>query len=219
MGHPYWPLFDVEVRSPRLVLRYVDDETAVALASLAAAGIHDPARMPFAVPWTDVSSPDLERNTLRWYWQTRAAVVPDSWNLPLAAFDDGELVGTTSLDATGFPIERSFGTGSWLGRLHQGRGLGTEMRVLTLHLGFLALDALAATTGAFVDNAASLAVTRKLGYEPNGIEPHEQRGALAEIHRFRMTRDHFLRQIRRDDVEISGDDGARELLGIERVSA
>ena len=43
------------------------------------------------------------------------------------------------------------------------------MRIATLHLGFLGLDALEASTGAFEDNLASLGVTRKLGYEPNGI--------------------------------------------------
>ena len=40
MAHPYWPLFDLVVRTPRLVLRYVDDALAVDLATLAASGIH-----------------------------------------------------------------------------------------------------------------------------------------------------------------------------------
>ena len=43
MGHPYWPLFDLEVRTPRITMRYVDDDLAVEMATLAAKGIHDPA--------------------------------------------------------------------------------------------------------------------------------------------------------------------------------
>jgi hypothetical protein len=65
--HPYWQLFDLEVRTPRLRLRYVDDAMATELATLAAAGIHDPAFMPFSIPGTDAPSPALERDAFR-YW-------------------------------------------------------------------------------------------------------------------------------------------------------
>jgi hypothetical protein len=44
--------------------RPVDDELAVQLAALAAGGVHDPDFMPFMIPWTDVPSPQQERNTL-----------------------------------------------------------------------------------------------------------------------------------------------------------
>lgn len=67
-----WPLFDLQVVTPRLVLRYVSDELGAELATLAAKGIHDPATMPFTEPWTDVPSPDLERNSLQYYWRNRA---------------------------------------------------------------------------------------------------------------------------------------------------
>ena len=64
MAH-IWPLFDLQVVIPRLVLRYNDDELSIALATLAAKGIHDPATMPFTEPWTDVPSPLLERNSVQ----------------------------------------------------------------------------------------------------------------------------------------------------------
>ena len=85
-----------------------------------------------------------------------------------------------------------------------------------MHLGFLGLDARVAGTGAFADNAPSLGVTRKLGYEPNGLDVVDRRGEPGEIHKYRMSSDHFLQHVRRDDIEISGDAAARELLGIER---
>jgi RimJ/RimL family protein N-acetyltransferase len=218
MAHPYWPLFDVVVRTPRLTLRYVDDALGVELATLAAAGIHDADTMPFALPWTDAPSPELERNALRFYWRSRAQTSPEAWNLLFVVLEGDEVVGSTSLGADGFPVVRTFETGSWLGRRFQGRGLGTEIRIATLHLGFLGLHALEARTGAFDDNLASLAVTRKLGYEPNGVAVHDRRGARAQSHRFRMSREHFLDHLRRADIEIDGDVAARELLGIETLS-
>ena len=38
MAHPHWPIFDIEVRTPRLTLRAVDDEIATELENLAEAG-------------------------------------------------------------------------------------------------------------------------------------------------------------------------------------
>lgn len=214
MAHPHWPLFDLEVRTPRLTLRYLDDELGTELATLATRGIHDPAFMPFSMPWSDAQSPDLERDALRFYWRTRAETRPESWNITFAALAAGEVVGTTSLIATEFPVTRTFETGSWIGRAHQGRGLGTEMRIASLQLGFVGLDAQFATTGAFSDNGPSLGVTRKLGYERNGTMTHSRRGRPAEIERFRMSRDHFVAHVQRDDIEIVGADGARDLLSI-----
>ena len=216
MAHPHWPLFDLEVHTPRLSMRYLDDELGTELATLAARGIHDSEFMPFSMPWSDAASPDLERDALRYYWRCRAETLPTGWSLQFAAIESGTVVGTTGLIATDFPVARTFETGSWLGRAHQGRGLGTELRMATLQLGFLGLDALVATTGAFRDNGPSLGVTRKLGYEPNGIGTHDRRGAYAEIERYRMTRDRFVAEVQRDDIEIVGDERARELLGVSR---
>jgi RimJ/RimL family protein N-acetyltransferase len=216
MAHPHWPLFDLEVHTPRLTMRYLDDELGTEVATLATRGIHDPGFMPFAMPWSDAESPDLERDALRFYWRCRAETLPTRWSLQFAVIEGGTVVGTTSLIGTDFPVTRTFETGSWLGRSHQGRGLGTEMRVASLQLGFVGLDALVATTGAFRDNGPSLGVTRKLGYEPNGVGTHDRRGAYAEIERYRMARDHFVAAVQRDDIEILGDEGARELLGISR---
>jgi RimJ/RimL family protein N-acetyltransferase len=216
MAHPYWPLFDLEVRTPRLTLRYVDDGLGCELVRLALRGVHDPGYMPFSVPWTDVPSPEFEREALRFYWRSRATTAADSWNILFAVLLDGEVIGSSNLGAESFPARRWFETGSWLGRDFQGQGIGTEMRVATLQFGFVALDALVAGTGAFADNGPSLSVTRKLGYVANGIEHHERRGELAEIHKYRMSRDHFMSEIRRDDVEIVGDEAAREILGVSR---
>lgn len=49
-----WPLFGLVLRTPRLELRSPSPEQLAALAELADDGVHDPATMPFLVPWTDL---------------------------------------------------------------------------------------------------------------------------------------------------------------------
>ena len=52
----FWPLFDLVVRTPRLELRLPREEEFAAIVDLVDAGIHDPATMPFFVPWTDLAA-------------------------------------------------------------------------------------------------------------------------------------------------------------------
>jgi RimJ/RimL family protein N-acetyltransferase len=213
MGHPYWPLFDLVVRTPRLTLRYVDDHIGAEVAALAARGIHDPSMMPFFVPWTDAESPYLERGAFQFWWRCRAEISVERWNINYAVLVDDVVVGAGGISATDFPVLRTFTTGSWLGREYQRQGLGRELREAALHLGFDGFDAECALTGAFDDNAASLAVTRRLGYEPDGSRRVVRRGEPAVLSDFRMTRDHWL-TIRRSDITIEGAEAARDLLGI-----
>ena len=213
MRNGHWPLFDLEVRTPRLTLRYLDDELAAELVAVAARGVHDPATMPFLIGWTDRPSPELEQEAMRFYWRSRADTAADSWRLLLAVVRDGEVIGSIDLAASGFPALRQFETGSWLGRDHQGKGLGTEMRTAALTLGFDGLDAEFATTGAWSDNAPSLGVTRSLGYTEIGRRRALRRGAPDELVEFRMDRTHWS-TIRRDDITVHGADAARHFLGL-----
>lgn len=215
MGHPYWPIFDLEVRTPVMTLRAVTDELAVELASLASRGVHDPAVMPFSIAWTDLESPERERGALQWHWRNRAELRIDAWRLSFAAIVDGEVIGVTDLAAQDFPTLRQFETGSWLGIEYQGRGFGKEMRVATLTVGFVELHAELALTAAWHDNGPSLGVTRSLGYEPAGTRRARRRDAADEQLAFRMTRAHFMAEVRRDDVEIFGAEPVREMLGID----
>lgn len=214
MSHPVWPLFDLRVLTPRLELRYIDDEMAAELALLATRGIHDPDFMPFAMPWSLEKSPTLERNTMQFYWRCRAEMTPTNWNINFATIVDGTVVGTTGLMAMDFPIVRSFETGSWLGREFQGKGIGQEMRVATLQLGFLGFAAEYATTGAWEDNGPSLGVTAKLGYEAVG----HRRGARAEkastMRHFELPRADFIARLQRDDISMVGVDACLDLLGL-----
>jgi RimJ/RimL family protein N-acetyltransferase len=210
MAHRYWPLFDLRVRTPRLELRYPDDELLVDLAAVAAQGIHDPSEMPFFVPWTDQPPGELERAMLQYHWGSRAAWTPSAWACDFAVIVDGTAVGMQGLGGNDFATRRWFETGSWLGRAHQGRGIGKEMRAAVLHFGFAGLGASYAGTGGFEDNPASLAVTRALGYEPNGELVEARRGAAARLLRFRLRRQDWETR-RRDDIEIEGLEEAIDL--------
>ena len=213
MGNDHWPLFDLEVRTPRLTLRYLDDVLAEQLLAVAAAGVHDPATMPFTIPWTDLASPQMEREAMRFYWTSRADTRPASWNLLFAGVVDDSVIGSIDLRSADFPQLREFGTGSWIGREFQGRGYGKELRAAAIALGFDGLGAEVAHTSAWHDNAASLGVTRSLGYEQVGTRRALRRGEPDELFQFRMTSDHCA-TIRRDDITLHGLDAAREFLGV-----
>jgi RimJ/RimL family protein N-acetyltransferase len=206
-----WPFHDLVVRTPRLELRYPREPEMEAMAALTG-DIHEPARMPFRIPFTDEPSPVRERLSLQFYWRCRAELCPESWALPMAVVVEGEVVGAQDLLARDFPHRRSVESGSWLARPHQGCGLGKEMRAAILHLAFAGLGAARAVTGAYEDNAASLAVTRSLPYEPNGDEIHAPRGEPKRELRFVMTRAAW-ETVRRDDIAVDGLDRCRELLG------
>lgn len=184
----WWPLAGLKLTTPRLELRVPADQDLEELARLAAKGVHDPDVQPFAFPWTDAAPADRARSTLQYHWLQRAAWKSAKWSLDLVVVDDGAVVGTQGMSATDFSILREVGTGSWLGQAHQGRGIGTEMRAAVLHLAFAGLGARCATSGAFADNIASLAVSRKLGYVDDGIERLVRRGQAATSLRLRLDR-------------------------------
>jgi RimJ/RimL family protein N-acetyltransferase len=213
MGNDHWPLFDLEVHTPELTLQYLDDALAEQLVAVAARGVHDPAVMPFTVPWTDLPSPQMEQEAMRFYWRTRAAIRPDAWTLQFAVLVDDEVVGMCDLMTEQFASLREFTTGSWLGREFQGRGLGKEFRMAALTLGFDGLGAEYALTGMWHDNAPSQGVTESLGYEFAGRRRRLRRGVPDETLDYRMGRPHWA-TIRRDDITLVGVERAREFLGL-----
>ncbi|MEO3871233.1 GNAT family protein [Nonomuraea sp. B12E4] len=184
-----WPLFDLSITTPRLELRLPSLEDLDELGDRAAEGVHEPGFMPFMIPWTDVEPDQRARGTLQYHFRTWGAFTPANWSIDFVVVFEGQVVGTQGIMTKDFPVTREVGTGSWLGQRFQGRGIGTEMRQAVLHLAFAGLGAEHATTGAFEDNHASLAVTRKLGYRDDGISVHDRQGKPAGILRFRLTRE------------------------------
>ena len=213
MTHPIWPLFDLHVTTPQLELRYIDDELGCELALLAAQGVHAADFMPFVIEWTDVPADRLTVESMQYYWRCRAELTSESWSINFAVIVDGRVIGSTGLGAKNYPVLREFETGSWLGLEHQGKGFGKEFRQACLHLGFAGLGAVMATTGAYHDNGPSLGVTRSLGYTETGRRRGVRRGRPDELIGFRMPREHWEQNLRRDDIEIHGLEPCLALLG------
>jgi RimJ/RimL family protein N-acetyltransferase len=193
-------------------LRYPDDDDIAALAELAAEGVHDPSWMPFLFPWTDVAPPLQQRLSMQFMWRTRAEWRPEHWHLGMAVVVDDHIVGVQALLAEDFAVLRTVTTGSWLGRIYQGKGIGTEMRTAIVHLAFAGLGAEYAQSRAFVDNQASTGVTRRLGYDEVGRQLVVRRDAAAWIADFRLPRSRWEQQ-RRDDITLTSVDACRQLFG------
>ncbi len=189
MSLDWWPLAQLRLETPRLELRVPSEADLTALAALAALGVHDPLVQPFTVPWTDVSPPERARGTMQYQWRQWGLWTAEKWGLELAVVHDGTVLGIQSVAADNFAVLREVSTGSWLGREHHGQGIGTEMRAAVLYLAFAGLGAEHAVSSAFIDNPASLWVSRKLGYANDGIERQVSRGQPAVIQRLRLDRD------------------------------
>lgn len=211
-----WPPLGLRVAGAGLELRWAREELLFELARLAADGVHDDASMPFLTPWTRGEPLAVARSVLQYNWGRRAKAQPDDWDLQLAVLRDGAVLGVQGACATQFPLTRTAETGSWLGRAHHRQGVGTAMRLLVLHLLFDGLGARAATTSAFVDNAPSLGVTRKLGYRENGATTHVREGVAVTELRFRLDRDDWRARPEwmRPEVTLEGVEPVRDWLGI-----
>jgi RimJ/RimL family protein N-acetyltransferase len=196
-------LFDLVVRTPRLEWRLPREEEFAALFALVDEGIHDPATMPFFVPWTDLDPVARGLESAQWLWGHRANWSVDKWTFNGVAFVDGQPIGMQDVEAAHFRRVRSVESGSWLGQAHQGKGLGREMREAMLHLAFAGLGAEEALSGAFEDNAASIATSRAIGYQENGEARAKRREGSDRTIRFRLDRAGWERR-RRDDIEIDG---------------
>jgi len=156
--------------------------------------------------------PLLQRGSLQHLWRTRAEWTPQQWHLPMAVVVHGRVVGLQAMLAEQYPILRTVSTGSWLGRSYQGKGFGKEMRAAILHLAFAGLGAEYAQSRAFTDNDASIAVTRRLGYDEVGRHLFVRRDAPAWMIDFRLPRTRW-EQHRRDDITIVDLDPCLELFG------
>lgn len=203
MTHPHWPLWDIRIRTPRLELRPVREAEMADLSELIDGGIHDPATMPFLIPFTDAPNPQRAHDSYRFWMGCWAGWSVESWRLVLAAYSDGRCVGSQDLQATDFPTLRTVTTGSWLGLPHQGHGLGREMRAAVLQLAFEGLGAQRAATEAFEDNVASQRVTESLGYHRNGSEVVRRRDGSATVLRYVLERADWEPR-RRDDIALDG---------------
>ncbi len=206
------PLSDLLIRTPRLELRLGSRDELTALGELARRGIHAPAEMPFAVPWTDrTGEPSFVKDFVEFHEASLRAWDPASWSLNFLVFLAGRPVGSQSLRAEDFGAHRVVDSGSWLGARYQGQGLGTEMRAAVLELAFRELGALEAKSGSFVGNEASKRVSEKLGYTVVGTTTLAPRGEPVSQYQLRIARREWRSPVR---VELEGVEACLSLFGV-----
>jgi RimJ/RimL family protein N-acetyltransferase len=209
-----WPPAAVVVRTPRVELRWPSTDDLLALAELAESGIHGESEMPFLTPWTRGTPAERARSVLLWNWRRAGEWERARWNWNAVTVAGGEVVGTQGMVGADYAVTRTAETGSYLGRRYQGQGIGKEMRAAILHLLFAGLGATRATTGAFEDNAASLGVTRSLGYRPAGDRLVASEGRSRRELLFTMERADWEAR-RRDDITLAGVEAARPFFGLD----
>lgn len=206
-----WPLFGLRLTTPRLVLRPIADADIPAAVAAAASGVHEPGRNPFSMPWTELPAESLGQNMAQWYWRCRGQATPGDWTLLMGIWREDEFIGCQDLGAKDFAILKTVSTGSWLKRSVQGQGLGTEMRAAVALYAFDWLGAEAAESEAAAWNAASLGVSRSLGYELNGTTRMNWGGKAEEVQKVRLTPETF----KRPDwtLQVKGHEAAAPFLG------
>ena len=149
---------------------------------------------------------------IRYFSSVRAGFGPEAFDLLFAVRVGGELVGTQGLHGRDFAVTRTVETGSWLGLAHQGRGIGTRMRQAVCAYAFDHLGAEEVTSGAFLDNPASLAVSRKVGYRPNGVVRLKRRdGEMALNQKLVLTPADL---VAGEPLEVVGAEDLRRFLGL-----
>ncbi len=208
------PLYGLRLRTDRLELRWPDEDEIVALGRLAQTGVHEPAEMPFVVPWTDgIGEPGFlakfsgYHNGLRLDWR------PDDWQLELAVWAADELIGVQGVVGHGFAATHEVKTGSWVAQRFHSSGFGTEMRAAVLDLVFHGLGAESAVSSVLEGVEASMRVCRKLGYVEDGESWIEVRGERRLDRHMRLTRDRWIDQ-ERISVRISGLEACIPLFGL-----
>ena len=207
-----WPLSGLKLTTPRLVLRPIADADIPAAVAAAASGVHEPGRNPFSMPWTELPTESLGQNMAQWYWRCRGQATPGDWTLLLGIWHEEEFIGCQDLGAKDFATLRTVSTGSWLKQSVHGQGLGTEMRAAVALYAFDWLGAEVAESEAAAWNAASLGVSRSLGYELNGTTRMNWGGTAQEVQKVRLTPATF----KRPDwtLQVKGHEAAATFLGI-----
>lgn len=208
-----WPPFGLRITCGDVELSPVRDADIPALAAVAAAGVRRPGAEAFVVDWDRGTPAEVARSLAQYHWRTRAEASADRWAVEFTVRRAGMVVGVQGVRTDRFPATRSVSTGSWLGLAHQGRGAGTLMRQMIAVLLFDELSAVEMRTSAAESNAASIDVSEKVGYLPNGrsVVPLPNDRAGTELG-FRLTPDGLRRPA--DPVTVTGAEAFRTFFEI-----
>jgi RimJ/RimL family protein N-acetyltransferase len=209
---PTWPLTGLRLHTGELTLRPVTETDLHLLGALLPDDVElDPsAPRPFGLTGRAERAVVLRQE----YWRHLGAWTPSAWRLPLLVLLSGEPVGFQELEGKDdFLVRRIVDSSSWLIKSARGRGIGRAMRSAILALAFEGLGAEAAVTEAWHDNAASLGVSRSLGYVDDGTHDHPRGAGTDRMVALRLDRAAWHARPR-PPVRIEGLDACRHLFGV-----
>lgn len=213
-----WPPYALTITCGNMTLSPVRDSDLPELAALAAGGVttHPGA---FIVDWDQGTAEEVARNLATYHWRTRAAISPEQWALEFTVRVDGEAVGVQSAGARAFAKRRTVGTGSWLSKKHQGRGIGTRMRQALAATSFDHFGARELVTSYFSGNDSSRRVSEKVGYVENGsvIDVSASGSHVGREHSMLLTPDRLVRP--NEEVTVTGAEAVAEFLQLPTAAA
>ncbi len=212
MTHRFWPVLDIRLATPLVQLRPMTEADQDELAVLLPDDVElDPAATSY--PGRDGRA---GRGTVlhQGYWKSYGTWSPEAWRLSFVVTSGGAVVGVQELEGNDFARLGTLDSSSFLVERARGHGLGKEMRRAVLALGFGPLAAEVAVTEAWQDNAASLGVSRSLGYRPNGEALHRRGDGVDTMVHLRLTRADWLAGDLAAGVEVAGYEAALPFFGV-----
>jgi len=212
-AEPVWPLFDLRLTCKNTHLRPVRESDLSELAQILPDDFEHHPNSNFW-PGLDLAS-NRRRLMFQGYWRNLGAWSVESWDLTFCVFYEGLLVGVQSLEAEQFTELRTVDSGSWLATSVRGIGIGTSMRTAVLGLAFDHLGAQEAITSARLDNAASLGVSRRIGYRDNGVSTGRSSSGPCLLQHMRLTRAQWQESSLGDSVLVTGLSGCALCFGLE----
>jgi RimJ/RimL family protein N-acetyltransferase len=207
----FWPLDALRLTVDNLTLRPVCESDLDLLGVLLPDDVElDPdAPRPFGLAGREERAVVLRQEYLRHL----GTWTPAAWRLPMIVFRGGVTVGVQELEGKDdFVRDRVVDTSSWLIQSARGKGIGKAMRTAVLALAFDGLAAAAAVSEAWHDNAASLGVSRSLGYTDAGERQHPRGEGTDRMIGLRLDRTAW-QATPRPRVRIDGLDAGRHLFG------
>jgi RimJ/RimL family protein N-acetyltransferase len=210
-----WPLFGLAIRTPDLELRALREADAFALAE----GLSPDLELDPTLPRFALGDERLVRATvpLQSYWRAYGNWTVENWNLSFGVWHGDTLIGTQTLEGEQFLAKRVVDSSSHLRPEWRGKGLGKEMRRAVLALAFGELGAEWAVSSAWTDNAASLGVSRALGYELNGLSRHAGEGRKGVLQHVLLTRERWEAGDGGAGITIRGFEACRPMFGLDPV--
>ena len=210
--HQHWPLSDLRLTTRDLTLRSVDEARLDALVAV----LPDDVELdPQATTYDGLDRRENRAAVLRQTtWASAGTWSPGDWALTFVVSAGEKVVGAQGLEGTDFLHTRTVDSASWLATAARGRGWGAQARTAVLGLAFGPLAARFAITSAWHDNHASLAVSRRLGYEPNGESIHHGGDRVDAMVHLRLRRETWLAGALGDTVQVEGFEACRPYFGL-----